>query len=88
MAPNDYDSLALRSSICVYLRDCTSPAGTRLVNGTMPIRIQFRPDATVPELEYMDEPVWKMRMNGALPLLTRYIFNSLGRMAKTSTSMN
>jgi hypothetical protein len=26
--PNDYDSLALRSSICAYLRDCTSLAGT------------------------------------------------------------
>src|SRR5712672_1366743 len=26
--PTDYDSLAVRSSICVFLKDCTSPAGT------------------------------------------------------------
>jgi hypothetical protein len=57
--PNDYDSLALRSSICVYLRDCTSPAGTPIGQWDYADQDQFRPDASVPELEYMDEPVWK-----------------------------
>jgi hypothetical protein len=57
--PNDYDSLALRSSICVYLRDCTSPAGNPIGEWDYADQDQFRPDATVPELEYMDERVWK-----------------------------
>jgi len=57
--PNDYDSLALRSSICAYLRDCTSPAGTPIGEWDYADQGQFRPDATVPELEYMDEPVWR-----------------------------
>jgi hypothetical protein len=57
--PNDYDSLALRSSICVYLRDCTSLAGTAIGEWDYADQDQFRPDATVPELEYMDERVWK-----------------------------
>src|SRR3954465_8775926 len=57
--PNDYDSLALRSSICAYLRDCTSPAGTPIGQWDYADQDQFRPDATVPQLEYMDEPVWK-----------------------------
>ena len=57
--PNDYDSLALRSSICVYLRDCTSLAGTPIGEWDYADQDQFRPDATVPGLEYMDERVWK-----------------------------
>src|SRR5947209_7360430 len=57
--PSDYDSLALRSSICVYLRDCTSAAGTPIGGWDYADQDQFRPDATVPELEYMDERVWK-----------------------------
>src|ERR1700751_1625592 len=57
--PNDYDSLALRRSICVYLRDCTSLAGTPIGEWDYADQDQFRPDATVPELEYMDELVWK-----------------------------
>jgi len=57
--PNDYDSLALRSSICAYLRDCTSLAGTPIGEWDYADQGQFQPDATVPELEYMDEPVWK-----------------------------
>jgi len=57
--PNDYDSLALRKSICVYLRDCTSPAGTPIGEWDYADQGQFQPDATVPELEYMDERVWK-----------------------------
>src|ERR1700746_910701 len=57
--PNDYDSLALRRSICVYLRDCTSLAGTPIGEWDYADQDQFRPDATVPDLEYMDERVWK-----------------------------
>jgi hypothetical protein len=56
--PNDYDSLALRNSICVYLRDCTS-AGTPIGEWDYADQGQFRADATVPELEYMDERVWR-----------------------------
>jgi hypothetical protein len=57
--PNDYDSLPLRNSICAYLKDCTSPAGTPIGEWDYADQDQFRPDATVPELEYMDERVWK-----------------------------
>src|SRR5258705_4187089 len=57
--PNDYDSLALRSSICAYLRDCTSPAGTPIGEWDYADQGQFRPDATAPEFAYMDEPVWR-----------------------------
>jgi hypothetical protein len=57
--PNDYDSLALRRSICVYLRDCTSLAGTPIGEWDYADQGQFGLDATVPELEYMDEQVWK-----------------------------
>ena len=57
--PTDYDSLALRSSICVFLKDCTSPAGTPIGEWDYADQDQFRPDATVPVLEYMDERVWK-----------------------------
>src|ERR1700745_1669798 len=57
--PNDYDSLALRSSICIYLKDCASPAGTPIGEWDYADQDQFRPDATVPDLEYMDERVWK-----------------------------
>src|SRR6267142_650749 len=56
--PNDYDSLALRSSICAYLRDCTSLAGTPIGEWDYADQGQFQPDATVPELEYMDELNW------------------------------
>jgi hypothetical protein len=57
--PDDYDSLALRSSICTFLRDCTSSAGTPIGEWDYADQDHFRPDAPVPELEYMDEPVWR-----------------------------
>jgi hypothetical protein len=57
--PNDYASLALRKSICAYLKDCTSPAGTQIGEWDYADQDQFLPDAPVPELEYMDELVWK-----------------------------
>jgi hypothetical protein len=57
--PADYDSLALRSSICVFLKDCTSPAGTPIGEWDYADQDEFRPEASVPGLEYMDEQVWK-----------------------------
>lgn len=57
--PNDYDSLALRKSICAYLRDCNSPAGTPIGDWDYADQDQYRPDAPVPDLEYMDERLWK-----------------------------
>ena len=57
--PNDYDSLPLRNSICAYLKDCISPAGTPIGEWDYADQDQFRPDAPVPKLEYMDEQVWK-----------------------------
>jgi len=57
--PNDYDSLPLRISICAYLKDCTSPAGTPIGEWDYADQDQFQPDAPVPKLEYMDDQVWK-----------------------------
>ena len=57
--PNDYDSLALRKSICDYLKDCTSRAGVPIGEWDYADQDQFRLDAPVPELEYVDQSVWK-----------------------------
>src|SRR6201989_2794992 len=57
--PTDYYSLALRSSICVFLKDCTSPAGAPIGEWDYADQNQFQPEATAPELQYMDEQVWK-----------------------------
>jgi hypothetical protein len=54
----------------------------------MPIRINSGLTLLFPTLSTWMNGFGKVRMNGALPLLTQYIFNSLGPMAKTSTSMN
>src|SRR5947207_2252069 len=57
-------------------------------NGIMPIRINSGLTLPFRNLSTWTNGFGRVRMNGALPLLTRYIFNSLGPMAKTSTSMN
>ena len=57
--PNDYDSLALRKSICEYLKDCTSRAGVPIGEWDYADQDQFRSDAPVPEIEYLDQPVWR-----------------------------
>jgi hypothetical protein len=57
--PDDYDSLGLRKSICEYLKDCTSEAGSPTGPWDYANQDQFKVDAPVPRLEYMDEPVWK-----------------------------
>jgi hypothetical protein len=57
--PDDYDSLALRKSICDYLKDCTTPAGSAIGAWDYADQAEFQNDASVPPLQYMDEPVWK-----------------------------
>jgi hypothetical protein len=57
--PKDRDSRALRESICDYLKDCTTPAGTPIGEWDYADRDEFQLDASVPALEYMDEQVWK-----------------------------
>jgi hypothetical protein len=57
--PNDRDSLAMRKSLCNYLKDCTAPAGTAIGQWDYADRDEFRLDAPVPTLEYFDERIWK-----------------------------
>jgi hypothetical protein len=57
--PKDRDSLALRKSLCDYLKDCTTPEGTPIGEWDYADRDAFQLDASVPALEYMDEQVWK-----------------------------
>ena len=57
--PNDRDSLALRKSICDYLKDCTAPGGKAIGEWDYADQDEFRLDAPVPALEYMDEQIWK-----------------------------
>lgn len=56
--PNDYDSQQLRTSICKYLRDCTTAAGT-LTGTDYADRGAFALNAAPPKETYMGEPVWK-----------------------------
>lgn len=57
--PKDRDSRALRKSICEYLKDCTTPEGTAIGEWDYADRDDFQLDASVPALEYMDEPIWR-----------------------------
>ena len=57
--PDDFDSLTLRKSICDYLKDCTTPAGTAIGPWDYADQGEFQIDAPVPQLMYMDDPVWK-----------------------------
>ena len=57
--PNDRDSLAMRKNLCDYLKDCTAPAGTVIGQWDYADRDEFRLDAPVPTLEYLDERIWK-----------------------------
>ena len=57
--PNDYDSLALRKSLCDYLKDCIAPAGSEIGAWDYANRDEFALDAPIPQLEYMDEQIWK-----------------------------
>jgi hypothetical protein len=57
--PKDRDSRALRKSICDYLKDCVVPGGNPIGQWDYADQDEFRLDAPVPKLEYMDEQVWK-----------------------------
>jgi hypothetical protein len=57
--PSDYDSLALRKSLCEYLKDCTTPAGSEMGAWDYADWDEFALEAPVPKLEYMDEQIWK-----------------------------
>lgn len=57
--PDDFDSLALRKTICDYLKDCTTPAGTAIGPWDYADQGEFKSDAPVPQLMYMYDPVWK-----------------------------
>jgi hypothetical protein len=57
--PEDRDSAAVRKSICDYLKDCTSPAGTVIGEWDYADQDEFRIDAPVPKLEYLDQQIWK-----------------------------
>ena len=56
--PDDFDSLTLRKTICNYLKDCTTPAGTQIGPWDYADQGEFQSDAPVPPLKYMDDPVW------------------------------
>ena len=57
--PKDRDSRALRKSICEYLKDCITPEGVAIGEWDYADRDEFQLDASVPALEYMDDPIWK-----------------------------
>lgn len=57
--PDDRDSAALRKSICDYLKDCLAPGGTAIGEWDYADQNEFRPDAPVPALRYLDEQIWK-----------------------------
>jgi hypothetical protein len=57
--PNDRDSLAMRKNLCDYLKDCTTPAGTVIGEWDYADKNEFRLDAPVPTLEYLDQRIWK-----------------------------
>jgi hypothetical protein len=57
--PNDRDSLALRKSLCSYLKDCNAPAGIPIGQLDYADKDKFGLDAPVPTLEYLDEGIWK-----------------------------
>lgn len=56
--PGVHDSLALRKSICSYLKDCLTPAGEQVGNYDYADRRQFAPDGALPALKYMGKPIW------------------------------
>ena len=72
--PKDRDSRALRKSICNYLKDCTTPEGTPIGEWDYADRDEFQLDASVPALEYTDQPVWKSQeeWHAAAPYAVHY----------------
>jgi hypothetical protein len=57
--PTDYDSWALRRTICKIVRDCTTSAGEVPSKWDYADRDEFDVNAPAPGLTYLGEPVWK-----------------------------
>jgi hypothetical protein len=57
--PTDYNSQALRKSICRLLRDCTTPQG-EMMGTEYADESVFTLNAPPPKMSYMGEPVWKV----------------------------
>jgi hypothetical protein len=72
--PHDRDSQALRQSICNYVKDCTSPAGNEIGQWDYADQDEFRLDAVVPALSYLDSPVWRTpeEWHAAAPYAVHY----------------
>jgi hypothetical protein len=72
--PNVHDSLALRKSICAYLKDCVTPAGEQVGNYDYADEEQFAPDSPAPALRYMGKPVWRTaeEWHAAAPFVVHY----------------
>ena len=56
--PNDHDSKLLRTSICRFLKDCTTKEGV-LEGSDYADRHSFSLNAPPPNLKYLGEPVWR-----------------------------
>jgi len=72
--PGMHDSLALRKSICSYLKDCTSEAGEQVGNYDYADRRNFAPDGPLPTLRYMGKPIWNTaeEWRAAAPFAVHY----------------
>lgn len=72
--PDSHDSLALRKSICSYLKDCLSPAGEQVGNYDYADEGPFRPGEALPELRYMGKLLWNTQEEwaAAAPFAVHY----------------
>ena len=78
--PHVHDSLALRKSICAYLKDCASPAGEQVGNYDYADHGAFAPGQPVPSLTYMGQPVWRTaeEWSAAAPFVVHYRLSRTG----------
>ena len=53
------DRIVPDECLCEYLKDCTTPAGSKIGPWDYVDQDEFEPNAPVPKLEYMDDPIWK-----------------------------
>lgn len=72
--PGDYDSWGLRRGICEFVKDCTSRAGELDGRKAYADDDEFRPDAPVPDLEYLGQKVWGSRQewSAAAPFVVHW----------------
>lgn len=72
--PESHDSLALRKSICAYLKDCLSPAGEQVGNYDYADEGVFRPGEALPNLRYRGRQVWSTQEEwaAAAPFAVHY----------------